>query len=329
MLMKEESQTRDLDMRLSLGSSIGSLGSSILDRIGNTPLIRIGGLDNRTRDIAMLGKAEWANPGGSVKDRAAKAIVMDGIERGLIGPGKKKNLLDATSGNTGIAYAMLGAAMKFPVTLAMPSNVSPERKQILAAYRVKIVWTDPGDGTDGSILEAREMAAKHPDEYWYADQYSNDNNWRAHYRTTANEIWQQTEGRVTHFVAGLGTSGTFVGTTRRLKELNPRIQCVSLEPDSPFNGLEGLKHMETAMVPRIYDPHLADRKMEIETEVAYAMARRLACESGLMVGISAAAAVAASRQIAEECANRKQKAVIVTVLCDSADKYLSERFWQE
>jgi cysteine synthase B len=224
---------------------------------------------------------------------------------------------------------MLGAAMGFPVTLVMPSNVSPERKQILAAYGVKIAWTDPADGTDGSIHKAREISSRHGEEYWYADQYSNANNWRAHYQTTANEIWEQTGGRVTHFVAGLGTSGTFVGTTRRLKELNPCVQCISLEPDSPFNGLEGLKHMETAMVPRIYDAHLADRKMEIETEAAYAMARRLARENGLMVGISAAAAVAASTQVAEECAERNEKAVIVTVLCDGADKYLSERFWQE
>ena len=305
------------------------LGSGILDRVGNTPLIRIDGLDDGIRGVAVLGKAEWVNPGGSVKDRAAKAIVLDGIERGLIGPGKKKHLLDATSGNTGIAYAMLGAAMGFPVTLVMPSNVSPERKQILAAYGVEIVWTDPANGTDGAICKAREMASNNPETYWYADQYSNDNNWRAHYRTTADEIWQQTEGRVTHFVAGLGTSGTFVGTTRRLKELNPRVQCISLEPDSPFNGLEGLKHMETAMVPRIYDAHLADRKMEIETEAAYEMARRLARERGLMVGISAAAAVAASMRVAEECAERKEQAVIVTVLCDGADKYLSERFWQE
>ena len=308
---------------------MSSIGSGILDRVGNTPLIRIDGLNDRTRGIAVLGKAEWANPGGSVKDRAAKAIVLDGIERGLIGPGTKKHLLDATSGNTGIAYAMLGAAMGFPVTLVMPSNVSPERKQILAAYGVEIVWTDAADGTDGAICKAREMASSDPDGYWYADQYSNDNNWRAHYRTTANEIWHQTEGRVTHFVAGLGTSGTFVGTTRRLKELNPRIQCISLEPDSPFNGLEGLKHMETAMVPRIYDAHLADRKMEIETETAYTMARWLARKNGLMVGISAAAAVAASKRVAEECADRKEHAVIVTVLCDGAEKYLSERFWQE
>ncbi|MGC2252319.1 MAG: cysteine synthase family protein [Acidobacteriaceae bacterium] len=322
MLTTDESQTRNADVQ-------SRLGSGILDRVGNTPLIRIDGLDDGIRGVAVLGKAEWVNPGGSVKDRAAKAIVLDGIERGLIGPGKKKHLLDATSGNTGIAYAMLGAAMGFPVTLVMPSNVSPERKQILAAYGVEIVWTDPANGTDGAICEAREMASNNPETYWYADQYTNDNNWRAHYRTTADEIWQQTEGRVTHFVAGLGTSGTFVGTTRRLKELNPRVQCISLEPDSPFNGLEGLKHMETAMVPRIYDANLADRKMEIETEAAYEMARRLARERGLMVGISAAAAVAASMRIAEECAESNEKAVIVTVLCDGAVKYLSERFWQE
>jgi cysteine synthase B len=322
MLITAESPEKDVTAK-------PRLGSGILDRVGNTPLIQIDGLDSSFPGVSILGKAEWANPGGSVKDRAAKAIVLDGIERGLIGPGQKKHLLDATSGNTGIAYAMLGAALHFPVTLVMPSNVSPERKQILAAYGVKIVWTDPADGTDGSIRMAREMVLNSPDEYWYADQYSNENNWRAHYHTTANEIWIQTEGQITHFVAGLGTSGTFVGTTRRLKELNPAIQCISLEPDSPFNGLEGLKHMETALVPAIYDARLADRKMEIETEAAYAMARRLARQSGLLVGISAAAAVAASLQVAEESAARNEKAVIVTVLCDGADKYLSERFWEE
>ncbi|MGH9615334.1 MAG: PLP-dependent cysteine synthase family protein [Acidobacteriaceae bacterium] len=305
------------------------LGSGMLDRIGNTPLIRIEPVDRQIDGVQILGKAEWANPGGSVKDRAARAIVLDGIERGLIGPGKEKHLLDATSGNTGIAYAMMGAAMKFPVTLAMPSNVSPERKQILAAYGANVLWTDPADGTDGSIRKAQELSEKQPEKYWYADQYSNDNNWLAHYRTTANEIWQQTEGRVTHFVAGLGTSGTFVGTTRRLKELNPRVQCISLEPDSPFNGLEGLKHMETAIVPRIYDASLADGKIEMGTEVSHAMARRLARECGLLVGISAAAAVAACLQIAEECAAKNQEAVIVAILADGADKYLSERFWEE
>ncbi len=305
------------------------LGSGILDRIGNTPLIRLEGLTAHLPGVQILGKAEWANPGGSVKDRAARAIVLDGLERGFLGGSSKQSLLDATSGNTGIAYSMLGAAMHFPVTLAMPSNVSPERRRILAAYGAKIIWTDPADGTDGSIRKARELAAQEPELYWYADQYSNDNNWRAHYETTANEIWQQTEGRVTHFLAGLGTSGTFVGTTRRLKELNPRIQCISLEPDSPFNGLEGLKHMATAIVPRIYDEHLADLKIEMETEVAYAMARRLPREEGLLVGVSAAAAVAGALRIAEESAAKREEAVIVTILCDSADKYLSERFWEE
>ena len=310
------------------------LGASILERIGNTPLVRLEHLTADLPGIQILGKAEWANPGGSVKDRAASAIVLDAIQKGYIGGTKKigaegKSLLDATSGNTGIAYAMLGAALGFPVTLTMPSNVSPERRRILSAYGAKIIWTDPADGTDGAIRKARELAADQPDQYWYADQYSNDNNWKAHYQTTANEIWRQTEGRVTHFLAGLGTSGTFVGTTRRLKELNPHIQCISLEPDSPFNGLEGLKHMETAIVPRIYDPALADRKIEMETEAAYAMARRLPREEGLLVGISAAAAVAGSLRVAEECVADGKQAVMVTILCDGADKYLSERFWEE
>ncbi len=310
-------------------ASQNTLGSGILDRVGNTPLVRMERLTSHLRGVQILGKAEWVNPGGSVKDRAAKAIVLDAMERGLLGGAKSRSLLDATSGNTGIAYAMLGAALQFPVTLIMPSNVSPERKRILSAYGAEILWTDPADGTDGSIRKARELAASGPEKYWYADQYSNDNNWRAHYLTTANEIWRQTEGRVTHFLAGLGTSGTFVGATRRLKELNPRIQCISLEPDSPFNGLEGLKHMATAIVPRIYDAQLADRKIEMETETAYAMARRLPREEGLLVGVSAAAAVAGALRIAEECSAKSEEAVIVTILCDSADKYLSERFWQE
>ncbi|MEO6964759.1 MAG: cysteine synthase family protein [Acidobacteriaceae bacterium] len=305
------------------------LGSEILDRVGNTPLIRIDGLSERRGGIQILGKAEWANPGGSVKDRAARAIVLDALKKGLLGPDKKKHLLDATSGNTGIAYAMLGAALGFPVTLAMPSNVSPERKRILAAYGANILWTDPAEGTDGAIRKAIELAANEPETYWYADQYSNDNNWRAHYETTANEIWRQTDGRVTHFLAGLGTSGTFMGTTRRLKELNPQIQCISLEPDSPFNGLEGLKHMETAIVPRIYDAQLADRKIEMATETAYAMVRELASKHGLLVGISAGAAVAGALRLAEECAAQGKQAVFVTILCDGADKYLSERFWEE
>jgi S-sulfo-L-cysteine synthase (O-acetyl-L-serine-dependent) len=312
-----------------VASALGqTLGQSLVERIGNTPLVR---LDAMTRDlpgIALLGKAEWYNPGGSVKDRAAARIVADAQRSGLLPPGKA--LLDATSGNTGIAYAMLGAAEGFPVTLCMPQNVSRERKQILQGYGAKIVYTDPGDGSDGAIRKARELAAEHPDQYFYADQYSNDANWKAHYHTTANEIWQQTQGRITHFVAMLGTSGTFVGTTRRLKELNPRVQCVSLQPDSSFHGIEGAKHMASAIVPKIYDPALADRDLEIATEDAYAMARQLSRSAGLLVGISAAAAVVGCLRIARELSIKKgQDAVIVTILCDSGDKYLSERFWTE
>jgi cysteine synthase B len=312
------------------------LGSTLADRIGNTPLLRLERLAAHLPGITLLGKAEWANPGGSVKDRAASGIVGAALERGLLGlnGSKGRHLLDATSGNTGIAYAMLGAAWGFPVTLCVPGNVSPERKRILGAYGANVVWTDPADGSDGAIRAAREMA-KDTAKYYYADQYGNDENWKAHYRGTAsnpgtaNEIWNQTEGRVTHFVAGLGTSGTFVGTTRRLKELNPRIQCISMQPDSPFNGFEGLKHMATAIVPPIYDAALADRDIEMETEAAYSMAKRLGRVEGLLVGVSAAGATAAALRIAEEEHAHGREAVIVVILCDSAEKYLSERFWEE
>jgi cysteine synthase B len=314
---------------LEAASGLGeTLGHSLMDRIGNTPLLR---LDAFTRDlpgVALLGKAEWYNPGGSVKDRAASRIVAEGRATGRLHDGKI--LLDATSGNTGIAYAMLGAAERFPVTLCMPENVSRERKQILQGYGANIIYTDPGDGSDGAIRKARELAGKHPEKYFYADQYSNDANWQAHYHGTANEIWQQTQGRITHFVSMLGTSGTFVGTTRRLKELNPRVQCISLQPDSSFHGIEGAKHMPTALVPKIYDPTLADRNLEISTEDAYAMARQMSRGAGLLVGISAAAAVVGCRKIARDLSLKKgQEAVIVTILCDSGDKYLSERFWTE
>ena len=304
-----------------------SLGMNILDRIGNTPLVRLDRLTDHLPGIQIVGKAEWANPGGSVKDRAASSIVVDAMKRGRLGDGQ--TLLDATSGNTGIAYAMLGAAMRFPVTLCMPSNVSEERKRYLRAYGAEVVWTNPADGSDGAIRKAREIIAAEPERYYYADQYSNDENWRAHYRTTANEIWEQTEGQVTHFVAALGTSGTFMGTTRRLKELNPKIQCVSMQPDSPFNGLEGLKHMATAIVPKIYDPELADQNIEMATERAYAMAKFLGRQQGVLVGVSAAAATAAAVQLAEAEAAKGREAVIVTILCDGADKYMSERFWAE
>ncbi|HEU4982964.1 MAG TPA: cysteine synthase family protein [Acidobacteriaceae bacterium] len=304
-----------------------SLGTTLLDRIGNTPLIRLERLTSHLPGIHILGKAEWNNPGGSVKDRAASGIVADAQKRGLLKPGK--HLLDATSGNTGIAYAMLGAAMGFPVSLCIPSNVSLERKRILAAYGANVIWTDPADGSDGAIRKARALAAEQPEKYFYADQYGNNANWRAHYLGTANEIWKQTGGQLTHFVAGLGTSGTFVGTSRRLKELNPAIRCISMQPDSPFNGLEGLKHMATAIVPPIYDSALADRNIDMETEAAYAMAKRLGRTEGVLVGVSSAAAVAACLQIAEEEAKQGREAVIVTILADSADKYLSERFWEE
>jgi len=301
------------------------LGARLLDRIGNTPLVRLERLTAHLPDVQILGKAEWTNPGGSVKDRAAASIVLDALQHERLCPGMR--LLDATSGNTGIAYAMLGAALAFPVTLAMPSNVSQERKRILRAYGAEVVWTDPAESSDGAIRKARALAAD--PQYFYADQYGNPANWRAHYNGTANEILEQTEGRITHFVAGLGTTGTFMGVTRRLKEANPEIQCISMEPDSAFHGLEGLKHMASAIVPPIYDPHLADRKVEVETEAAYEMARRLARSEGLLVGISAAAAVAAALRIAEEEAAHGKVAVIVTILPDAADKYLSERFWEE
>ena len=302
-------------------------GSTLPERIGNTPLIRLDYTVRQYPGIILLAKAEWANPGGSVKDRAAAAMVRDARARGLLVPGK--TLLDATSGNTGIALAMLGAALAFPVHLAMPASVSPERKRILRAYGATIDWTNPDEGSDGAIRRARELAGNDPGRFCYVDQYSNDANWLAHYHSTGPEIIAQTSGRVTHFVAGLGTSGTFMGTSRRLKEHNPATQVISMQPDSPFHGLEGLKHMGSSIVPPIYNPLLADRELAVETEAAHDMAKRLAREEGLLVGISAAAAVVASLIIAREEAAVGRQAVIVTVLPDSADKYLSERFWEE
>ena len=308
------------------------LGNRQLERVGNTPLLRLERISDGLNGIQILGKAEWANPGGSVKDRPAFNIVREAERSGLLGPGR--TLLDATSGNTGIAYAMIGAARGFQVKLCMPSNVSLERKRILKAYGADVVFTDPNDGSDGAIRRARELAAADPDKYFYADQYSNDANWRAHYTTTANEIWNQTDGRITHFVATLGTSGTFVGCTRRLRELRPEIQCISLQPDSPFHGLEGLKHMATAIVPKIYDQSLADEDHGISTEAAYAMLKRLAREEGILAGISSGAAVVGALQLARRLersgwVEKHSEAVIVTILCDSADKYLSDRLWEE
>ncbi len=310
-----------------IGLPARKLGAKLLETIGNTPLLRLERLGQEFPGIELLAKAEWFNPGGSVKDRAAASIVRTGRSSGQFKPGQR--LLDSTSGNTGIAYAMIGAAEGFGVTLCLPKNASEERKRILRAYGVEIIYTDPAEGSDGALRKAHEMYEAAPEKYFYANQYGNDANWRAHYRGTANEIWEQTDERITHFVAMLGTSGTFVGTSRRLKELNPKIRCVSLQPDSAFHGIEGAKHMATAIVPAIYDPKLADEDLGISTEEAHAMVRQLARDEGLLVGISGGAAVVGGLRVARQVVKGGQKAVIVMVLPDGADKYLSERFWDE
>jgi cysteine synthase B len=310
---------------MNTAGALTKIGLSIMDRIGNTPLVRLERISADLPRAEVYGKAEWTNPGGSVKDRAASGIVQEALRSGKMSGGKR--LLDSTSGNTGIAYAMLGAACNFGVSLCVPANVSVERKRILQAYGAEIIYTDPGEGSDGAILRAQEMVAQHPSRYFYADQYSNDANWLAHYHGTGNEIWEQTHGRVTHFVTVLGTTGTFMGTTRRLKELNPAIQCVSLQPDSPFHGIEGAKYMPTSVVPKIYDPALADRNLEISTEACYSMARRLAREEGLLVGTSSAASLVGALRVARE--SELKHSVVVCIFCDGADKYLSERFWDE
>ena len=299
------------------------LGARVTEMVGNTPLLELPSISREVPGVNIYGKAEWYNPGGSVKDRPALWMIRAGEESEALTP--EKTLLDATSGNTGIAYAWIGAALGYKVKLCMPKNASEERKKILRAYGVEFVLTDPGEGSDGAIREARKMYAEDPERYFYPDQYSNPANPRAHYESTANEIWEQTEGEVTHFVAGLGTSGTFVGTATRLKELNPEIKVVSFEPDSPFHGLEGMKHMESAIVPSIYDPMIADENRRTPTEDAYDMVKRVAREEGVLIGISAGAAVATALQVAREI----EHGTVVTILCDGADKYLSESFWEE
>jgi S-sulfo-L-cysteine synthase (O-acetyl-L-serine-dependent) len=301
-------------------------GKSVLDCIGNTPLLRLQRIGRDFPNVEFSAKAEWFNPGGSVKDRPALSMIQAGIATGALTPGK--TIIDATSGNTGIAYAMIAAALGYPVTLCLPDSASHERKRILQAFGAELVITPGDEATDGAIRRVHKIVAADPQKYFYPDQYSNPANWQAHYRTTANEIWEQTGGRVTHFVAGLGTSGTFVGVTRRLKELNPAIRCVSLQPDAPFHGLEGWKHMQSAMVPAIYDASLADENLEVATEESYALLKRIAREEGLLVSPSAAAALLGSLHVARSIP-RDQQAVIVTVFADSAAKYLSERFWDE
>ncbi len=303
-----------------------ALGASLVERIGNTPLLRLERVGREFPGAGFYAKAEWYNPGGSVKDRPALSMLRDGEQRGALRPGQ--TILDATSGNTGISYAMLGAAMGYAVKLCLPSSASEERKRILHAYGAELVITPGDEGSDGAIRRVRELYAADPEKYFYPDQYSNPANWQAHYRTTAEEIWSQTNGRITHFVAGLGTSGTFIGTARRLKELNPAIRCISLQPDGPFHGLEGWKHMPTAIIPKIYDPAVADQNFEVRTEDAYNLAMRLAREEGMLVSPSSAAALAGSFRVAAGLA-RGEHAVIVTVFPDSGEKYLSERFWQE
>ena len=276
--------------------------------------------------MEFCAKAEWFNPGGSVKDRPALSMIEAGLASGALHPGK--TILDATSGNTGIAYAMIGPALGYPVKLCLPDSASHERKRILKVLGAELVITPGDEGTDGAIRRVHEIVTSAPEKYFYVDQYSNPANWQAHYRTTAKEIWEQTRGSITHFVAALGTSGTFVGTARRLKKLNPSIRCVSLQPDAGFHGLEGWKHMDTAMRPAIYDDTIADENLEVGTEDAYRMVKRIAREEGLLVSPSAAAALLGCFQVAKNLAPG-QHAVMVTVFADSASKYLTERFWDE
>jgi len=295
---------------------------SLLACVGNTPLIRINRISHAVAPVEIFVKAEWFNPGGSVKDRPALNMILEGERSGKLRPGKI--VLDATSGNTGIAYAMIGAARGYKVKLCLPANASQERKHILRAYGVEVVLTDPALSTDGAIQRARELYSAEPERYFYPDQYNNDANWKAHYETTGPEIIRQSAGRLTHFVAGLGTTGTFIGTSRRLKEHNPAIRVISFQPESGFHGLEGLKHLPTAMVPGIYDASVGDDNLWISTEDAYKMVRRLASEEGLLVGISSGAALVASLKVAQGLS----AGTIVTVFPDSGDKYLSEKFWE-
>ncbi len=299
--------------------------SALLDLVGNTPLIPLRRIaPNLPREVEVYAKAEWYNPGGSVKDRAALWMIRDGEARGLLRPGMR--IADATSGNTGIAYATVGAVLGYPVTLALPENASPERKRILRSLGAELILTDAQQGMDLAITTIRELVAAQPDLYFYPDQYNNPANAEAHYQTTGPEIWRQTGERVTHFVAGLGTSGTFMGAGQYLREVDGAIQLVGMQPDGPYHAIEGVKHMATtAMVPGIYDPSFADRIVEVRSEAAFDMARCLARVEGLLVGISAAANVVAALEVAREL----ERGVVVTIFCDSAAKYLSDRFWDE
>jgi S-sulfo-L-cysteine synthase (O-acetyl-L-serine-dependent) len=308
--------------RASQAVTPSAFGQDILDRVGNTPLIAPKRVVPDNPDIHVLIKAEWFNPGGSVKDRAALQIVLDAERRGDLAGGK--TLIDSSSGNTGIAYAMVGAAKGFPVELVMPASVSEERKLIAAGYGAKITYSDPYDGSDGAIREVRRIVTEHGERYYYADQYSNPSNWLAHYQTTGPEVWRQTMGQVTHFVAGLGTSGTIMGTGRYLRERNPRVRIIGVQPDDALHGIEGLKHMESAIVPAIYDERLLDQKLLVNTEEAFAMTRRIAREEGIFAGQSSGAAMLGALRLAETL----DAGVIVVVFPDGGDKYLTTSLWK-
>ncbi|MCS7013467.1 MAG: cysteine synthase family protein [Chloroherpetonaceae bacterium] len=312
-----------------LSFDLSKARQSVLSLIGNTPLVRLQKLPAQwgiPDSVEIYGKCEFMNPGGSVKDRPALNIIETAEAQGLLT--KDKILLDATSGNTGIAYAMICAIKGYKVQLCVPESASPERKRILQAYGADIIYTPASESSDGAILKARELYAKHPERYFYADQYGNDANWLSHYHGTGVEIWEQTSGRITHFIAAIGTSGSFIGTSRRLKAYNPAIECIAVQPDVAVHGIEGIKHLESAMVPKIYDPSVPDRFMEVSTETAYEFAKRLAATEGLLVGISAAANVYASLKVAKQLSEQGEPATIVCILCDGGMKYLSEHFWE-
>lgn len=303
------------------GDECDLIGRTIVEQIGNTPLLRLRDAEI-PKGVEVYAKLEFFNPGGSVKDRPARRMIEDGEREGKLVPGK--TILDSTSGNTGIAYAMIGASKGYPVKLAMPANVSRERKAVLAAYGAEVVYTDPGELSDGAILEARKIYEADPDAYFKPDQYNNPSNWQAHCDTTAPEIWKQTQGRVTHFIATIGTSGTVMGTGRGLKRFNENIQIIAAEPADPFHGIEGLKHMESSIVPGIYDESFLDHKVAVDTEDAYDTALRLPRQYGTLVGQSSGAAYWSAIEVARQL----KEGVVVTIFCDSGDKYMSTPMWQ-
>lgn len=299
---------------------------SLVDLVGRTPLLRLQRIDRDLPGVELWAKCELSNPAGSVKDRAAVQIIRDALARGDLRPGMR--LIDSTSGNTGIAYSMVGAALGLPITLVMPENVSTPRKQVTRAYGTEVIYSDPLEGSDGAMRLARRLVDERPDRWYYPNQYDNASNWRAHYEGTAPEIWAQTGGRITHFVTGIGTSGTIMGCARRLHELSPTVRCLGVQPDDAFHGLEGLKHLPSSIVPGIYDPSVVDGMVFMPTEEGWDTADRLAREEGLLVGHSSGANVAAALRIARDLAARGERGVVVTLLCDRGDRYFAPLEWE-